>query len=102
MKAPSKSVQIAKDFLTTATNSGYRVTVECGVVRVSKSFTKNSLDAFNEADAGAAKALYILEARGTQWGTDGIGGAVAIQNGTLTLTQGGVSKRVYEALTRLV
>jgi len=85
---------------------GFQLEVRGGILTVHKSFTPGSNDGFVECDMMYYSVLGLLPRTepGSDWGTDGggIGGMVALNSGRFKMNRSGGSKRVLNALAKLV
>ena len=98
------SKEIASKILETATQLGWTVEISRNILRISKPI--NSNDDFNAADGEYYSILGLLPQTtpGSTWGTDGggIGAISAMRNGLFMMHKSGGSKRVLNALAKII
>ena len=98
------SKEIASKILETATQLGWTVEISRNILRISKPI--NSNDDFNAADGEYYSILALLPQTtpGSTWGTDGggIGAISAMRNGLFMMHKSGGSKRVLNALAKII
>ena len=98
------SKEIALSIKTTAANLGWTVEVSREVLRISKPI--NGREELVTADGEYYSILSLLPqtTAGSMWGTDcgGVGAVAALRNGMFMMHKSGGSKRVLNALAKLV
>ena len=102
----ASAVETARKILDAAAKYGFSVEVRGSILTVSKSFTPNDVDAFRDCDMSYYSVLGELPRTqpGSDWGTDGggIGGIVALNEGYFKMNRSGGSKRVLNALVKML
>lgn len=100
------SKAIAENIKTTANNLGWTVRVNGSILIITKAINKNDNNDFCKADAEYYSILGLLPttSAGSIWGTDGggIGAISAMQNGLFKMNKSGGSKRVLNALAKIL
>ncbi len=96
----------ARAIKAAADRLGFTLEVRGSVLTVHKSFPAGSNDGFVECDMmyGSVLGLLPRSSPGSEWGTDGggIGGMVALNSGHFKMNKSGGSKRVLNALAKLL
>lgn len=98
------SKEIATQIKDTATRLGWTVEISKNILRISKPI--NGIDDFTRADGEYYSILGLLPQTtpGSIWGTDGsgIGAVSAMKNGLFMMHKSGGSKRVLNALAKII
>lgn len=102
----SKSQEIAQDIKNTADRLGWNLHPSGCVLKITKKFTPGDMDAFVQADGEYFSILGQIPQTqpGSVWGTDGggVGGYSAHKNGFMVMHKSGCSKRVINALKKII
>lgn len=104
----NKAETIAQKILVESTKHDFTLSIneDNTVLTVSKSFQKGDNDAFVNCDVVAPHILALCPSTqpGSVWGTDGgsVGGHTALINGSFRLNKSGCSKRVLQALRKML
>jgi hypothetical protein len=105
MKKPTPT-EIAKDIKATAEKYGWTLNPRGSILTITKSITPNDNDSFAKADGEYYTILGKLPttSAGSMWGTDGggVGALSAMKSGTFVMNKSGGSKRVLNALKKMV
>ena len=99
--------ETAREIKTVADRLGWTISVRPNsVVTITKRFQAGSNDGFVECDMEYYSVLGMIPrtSAGSDWGTDGggIGALSAIRSGVFTMNRSGCSKRVVNALAKIV
>lgn len=101
----SKNQEAALNFINKCKEYGFTFTVRGSVVKIAKSISANSNEAFTQAESQSSSILaeVPMTAASSIWGTDGgsIGGLSAMQTGSFSMNKSGCSKRVINAINKL-
>ncbi len=96
--------EVAKKLLDAAKADGWTVEVRGSILTITKRIS--GMDEFVQADMGYWSILEILPmtSPGSVWGTDGgsIGGMSALNSGLFKMNKSGGSRRVLNALKKLI
>jgi hypothetical protein len=103
----SKAKQIAQQFYNDADYNWLTIRIDDhDVITLSKTFPIGNTEEFREIDILAESLMLQLPTTspGSTWGTQGstVGAGAALNNGVYVLKKSGVSKRVLNALRRLM
>lgn len=98
------SKEIALSIKETATRLGWSVEVSRGILRISKPINGNEELVIADSEYYSILGLLPQTTAGSVWGTDcgGVGAISALRTGIFTMNKSGGSKRVLNALAKLV
>ena len=106
MATKPSPIEIANKILALAKDYNCHLEVRGEILTVTKRFTPGSNSEYAAAESDVSSIIYTLPSTsaGSVWGTDGqsIGGMVGLNGGYMKLNRSGGSKRVLNALKKLM
>ena len=100
------SKEIATQIIAQADKLGWTISIHRTILVISKHIEPDNIDEFVKADSEYHSILSLLPCTspGSYWGTDGsgVGALSAIRNGLFVMNKSGGSKRVLNALQKLI
>jgi hypothetical protein len=96
---------IATNIVNKAKEYGFKIAASGCVITVHKNFTPGDNSAYCKAESEAYELVGMVKRTepGSTWGgtSDGIGGMIAIQNGSMILHKSGCSKRILSQIAKI-
>lgn len=102
----SQAREIAKIFVEHCQKHNFGISIRNEVISITTKFEKGNRDTYTQIENQAMSLLHFLKMvrPGSIWGStsDGIGGYIAIENGNFVLNKSGCSKRVLNAIEKML
>lgn len=93
--------EIAQDFHDAIVNEGWIYEIHNDIVSITLAFEPGDNDGFLRLDCDATSLLNLLPSTSLVYGTEGVGGDIALRKGYGTVKLPGVRNTVLRELTRL-